>query len=111
EEPPGSGPAAAMIAGLRLALASDTEAVVVLPGDAPAAGRAAMALLSVLRSSGAAAVLAVDRSGRPQPLQLALRPPAAKALIAAAGDLAGAGESARQLVDRLRPPPRRVRLS
>ena len=111
EEPPGSGPAAAMIAGLRLALSSDAEAVVVLPGDAPAAGRAAMALLSVLRSSGAAAVLAVDRSGRAQPLQLALRPPAAKALIAAAGDLAGAGESARQLVDRLSPPPRRVRLS
>ena len=108
EEPPGGGPAAAMIAGLRLALSGDTAAIVVLPGDAPAAGRAAMTLLSVLRSSGASAVLAVDRSGHPQPLQLALRPPAAKALITAAGNLAGAGQSARQLVDRLSPPPRRV---
>jgi len=108
EEPPGGGPAAAMIAGLRLALSGDAEAIVVLPGDAPAAGRAAMTLLSVLRSSGASAVLAVDRSGRAQPLQLALRPPAAKALITAAGNLAGAGQSARQLVDRLSPPPRRV---
>jgi molybdenum cofactor guanylyltransferase len=105
EEPPGGGPAAAMIAGLRLALSSDTEAIVVLPGDAPAAGRAAMTLLSVLRSSGASAVLAVDGSGRAQPLQLALRPTAAEALITAAGDLAGAGQSARQLVDRLSPPP------
>ena len=108
EEPPGGGPAAAMIAGLRLAVSSDADAIVVLPGDAPAAGRAAMTLLSVLRSSGASAVLAVDGSGRAQPLQLALRPPAANALIAAAGDLAGAGQSARQLVDRLSPPPRRV---
>jgi molybdopterin-guanine dinucleotide biosynthesis protein A len=108
EEPPGGGPAAAMIAGLRLALSSDTEAIVVLPGDAPAGGRAAMTLLSVLRSSGASAVLAVDGSGRAQPLQLALRPAAAKALISAAGDLAGAGQSARQLLDRLSPPPRRV---
>ena len=108
EEPPGGGPAAAMIAGLRLALSSDAEAIVVLPGDAPAAGRAAMTLLSVLRSSGASAVLAVDDSGRAQPLQLALRPPAANALITAAGDLAGAGQSARQLLDRLSPPARRV---
>jgi molybdopterin-guanine dinucleotide biosynthesis protein A/uridine kinase len=111
EKPHGSGPAAAMIAGLRLAISSHTDAIVVLPGDAPTAGRAAMALVSVLRSSGAAAVLAVDGSGRAQPLQLALRPPAATALIAAAGDLAGAGESARILVDRLNPPARRVRLS
>ena len=108
EEPPGGGPAAAMIAGLRLALSTDTEAIVVLPGDAPAAGRAAMTLLSILRSSGASAVLAVDGSGRAQPLQLALRPAAAKALIASAGDRDGAGESARQLVDRLSPPPQRV---
>jgi molybdenum cofactor guanylyltransferase len=108
EEPPGGGPAAAMIAGLRLALSSDSDTIVVLPGDAPAAGRAVTTLLSVLRSSAASAVQAVDGSGRPQPLQLALRRPAATALIAAAGDLAGAGQSARQLVDRLSPPPRRV---
>jgi molybdopterin-guanine dinucleotide biosynthesis protein A len=40
EEPPGGGPAAAMIAGLRLALSNDSDTIVVLPGDAPAAGRA-----------------------------------------------------------------------
>ena len=111
EEPPGTGPAAGLIAGLRVALSSDTEAIVVLPGDAPAAGRAAMALLSALRSSSAWAVLAVDSSGRAQPLQLALRPAAAKALVAAAREKGGAGESARRLVDRLSPAPQRVPVS
>ena len=81
-----------------------------LPGDAPAAGRAAMVLLSALQSSTAWAVVAVDRSGRAQPLQLALRPPAAKALIAAAGRRARR-QSARRLVDRLSPAAQRVPVS
>jgi molybdopterin-guanine dinucleotide biosynthesis protein A/uridine kinase len=111
EEPPGTGPAAGLVAGLRAALSSDTEAIVVLPGDAPAAGRAAMALLSALQSSSAGAVVAVDTSGRAQPLQLALRPTAAKALIAAAGKSGAAGHSARRLIERLSPPAQRVPVS
>ena len=95
EEPPGGGPAAAMIAGLRLALSNDSDTIVVLPGDAPAAGRAVTTLLSVLRSSGASAVQAVDGSGRPQPLQLALRRPAATALIAAAGAMTSSARPVR----------------
>ena len=111
EEPPGTGPAAALIAGLRVALSHDTEAIVVLPGDAPGAGRAAMALLSALQASGAWAVLAVDSSGRAQPLQLALRPAAARALVSAAGEAGGAGQSPRRLVERLSPPPQRAPVS
>ncbi len=111
EEPAGTGPAAGLIAGLRVGLSSEPEAIVVLPGDAPAAGRAAMVLLSALQSSTAWAVVAVDRSGRAQPLQLALRPPAAKALIAAAGKSGAAGQSARRLVDRLSPAAQRVPVS
>ena len=70
-----------------------------------------MVLLSALQSSTAWAVVAVDRSGRAQPLQLALRPPAAKALIAAAGKSGAAGQSARRLVDRLSPAAQRVPVS
>src|SRR5918994_770808 len=74
-------------------------------------GRTAMALLLALRSSSAWAVLAVDRSGRAQPLQLALRPAAAEALVRAAGEAGGAGQSARRLVDRFSPPPQRAPVS
>ena len=46
EHPPGGGPAAAMIAGLRRALADSADVIVVLPADAPLGGRAASTLLS-----------------------------------------------------------------
>ncbi len=106
EEPAGGGPAAALVAGLRAALAEEFEAVLVLPGDAPQAGHAAAELLSRLRRSpGSDAVLAMDSQGREQPLQLALRPAAARALFRAAGENAGSGASARLLVRTLTPPP------
>lgn len=109
EDPPGGGPAAAMIAGLRVALAEPVDAIVVLPGDAPRAGDAAYQLLDRLDGE-VAAVIATDPSGRQQPLQLALRPAAALALIEAAGGTGGAGASARTLVAALDPPPLAHRL-
>jgi len=112
EEPAGCGPAAAMIAGLRTAAISSPEAIVVLPGDAPAAGQGAVILLAALAKieTSAAAVVATDHAGRLQPLQLALRPAAAEAMIIAAGDSAGAGQSARVLLERLAVPALRIPL-
>jgi molybdopterin-guanine dinucleotide biosynthesis protein A/uridine kinase len=104
EEPPGGGPAAALVAGLRRALEEPIDAVVTLPGDAPLAGQAADALLSRLGSEpDTEAVVGVDSAGHEQPLQLALRPAAAGALLAAAGPGAATGLSARRLLDALRP--------
>ena len=109
EQPPGGGPTAGLVAGLRAALDSGPDAIVVLPGDAPAAGHAAPTLLAALADQDAAAV-AVDAAGRVQPLQLALRPRAAAQLIALAGPGEGAGQSARRLLAGLDPPPRPVTL-
>ena len=67
-------------------------------------GQAASILLSRLESEpNTEAVVGVDASGREQPLQLALRPAAAEALVAAAGPSGAAGVSARRLLDALRP--------
>lgn len=105
EDPPGGGPAAAMVTGLRSALSTGATHVVVLPGDAPAAGDTATHLLSVLLcSSGASAVVGTDASGFDQPLQLALTRSAAEELVAAAGPDGAQGGSARALVRRLDPP-------
>lgn len=104
EDPPGGGPAAAMVAGLRAALAqlADDEAViVVLPGDAPAAGEAARQLLDHLTDPASGqpiGVVSTDQGGRVQPLQLALTRSAARQLINAAGPDGAAGRSARALV-------------
>ena len=104
EEPPGGGPAAAMIAGVRRALAESADVIVVLPADAPLGGQAAGTLLSRLEDGPSTlAVVAVDAHGREQPLQLALRPAAAEALLTAAGPGGAAGVSARRLLDALRP--------
>ena len=112
EEPAGTGPTAAMIAGLSAALDPAPGAIVVLPGDAPAAGAAAMVLLAVLRADPEASiVMATDGAGREQPLQLALRPAGAVALILAAGESKGAAQSARGLLGRLQPLPRAVALA
>jgi molybdopterin-guanine dinucleotide biosynthesis protein A len=115
EDPPRGGPAAAMVAGLRVVLgeaAPGTDAtIVVLPGDAPAAGRAAELLIEVLLADPAvAAAVGVDLDGREQPLQLALRRSAAERLITAAGPDAGCGASARALVRTLGNDLRRVPL-
>ena len=62
------------------------DAIVVLPADAPLGGQAASTLLSRLEGEPSAeAVVGVDAHGREQPLQLALRPAAAEALVTAAG--------------------------
>ncbi|HJY43192.1 MAG TPA: NTP transferase domain-containing protein [Propionibacteriaceae bacterium] len=104
EDPPGGGPAAAMIAGVRRALAESADVIVVLPADAPLGGQAARTLLGRLEDEPSAqAVVGVDAHGREQPLQLALRPAAAEALLTAAGPGGAAGVSARRLLDVLRP--------
>ncbi len=103
EEPAGGGPAAGLIAGLRRALDESSEAIVTLPGDAPLAGQAADLLLSRLQQSGVDAVVGIDAAGYEQPLQLALRPAAARSLVVAAGPGGAAGGSARRLLDALRP--------
>jgi molybdenum cofactor guanylyltransferase len=108
EQPPGGGPTAGLVAGLRAALDGDPDAVVVLPGDAPAAGHGAASLLAALTDHDA--VVAVDGVGQVQPLQLALRPAAARRLIELAGPGEGAGQSARRLVATLDPPPQRIPL-
>ena len=104
EEPAGGGPAAALVAGLRRALEESGDAIVTLPGDAPLAGKAAAILLSRLEGEpNAEAVVGVDASGREQPLQLALRPAAARNVVETAGPSGAAGVSARGLLDTLRP--------
>jgi uridine kinase/molybdopterin-guanine dinucleotide biosynthesis protein A len=104
EDPPGGGPAAGLVAGVTRALVESADAIVVLPADAPLGGQAARLLLSRLDDEPSAeAVVGVDAHGREQPLSLALRPPAAEALVAAAGPGGAAGVSARRLLDALRP--------
>jgi molybdopterin-guanine dinucleotide biosynthesis protein A len=115
EDPPGGGPAAGMIAGLKSVLdagpSGPDDMIVVLPGDAPAAGRAAAVLREAFRSApGALAAVGVDDAGREQPLQLVLRLAAARRLLDAAGPGAGHGASARALVTTLDPGLRRVTL-
>src|SRR4029453_13172653 len=46
EDPPGGGPAAGLVAGVRRALAESAEAILVLPADAPLGGQGARILLS-----------------------------------------------------------------
>ena len=104
EEPPGGGPTAALVTGLRHALAAGAGLVLVLPGDAPGAGAGSRVLADALRAGDQDAVLGVDVEGREQPLQLALRPAAARRLVELAGPDGGAGQSARRLVQRLDPP-------
>jgi molybdopterin-guanine dinucleotide biosynthesis protein A len=110
EDPPGGGPAAALVAGLRCALAEGAGTIAVLPADAPRAGAAAVQLLDRLASRlGVTAVVGVDADGREQPLQLALSASAARQLVAAAPD-GGQGASARALLRSLEPPAEPVAL-
>ena len=111
EQPPGGGPAAALVAGLRHALGGSAEALLVIPGDAPRAGAGARLLLERLTADPATqAVVAVDDRGRLQPLQLALSARAAETLVELAGPEQAAGASARELISRLQPPATRCRL-
>ena len=112
EDPPGGGPAAGLITGLRWALGRHASVIATLPGDAPAGGLAAMRLVDAVVNAGASteAVVAVDAEGREQVLQLALRPSIARVLIELAGPGAGHGESVRRLLHRLPRSPRQVEL-
>ena len=110
EEPPGGGPAAGLVTGLRGALDRQPDLIVTLPGDAPSGGRAAAVLAAQLEKQESEAVVATDDTGRDQVLQLALRPPAARQLIERAGPSGGHGQSVRRLVNALDPAPLRVEL-
>ena len=112
EDPPGGGPGAGLICGLRVALDRGFDTVVTLPGDAPDAGRAVGALLARLESDPKpAAAVGVDDEGREQVLHIALRATAAGALLDVAGEQAGRNASVRQLLGTLDPSPVRVRLT
>ena len=79
--------------------------MLVFPADAPLGGQAALTLLQHLTDRpDVGAVVGSDAEGREQPLQLALRPEAAAALVRAAGPTAGSGASARRLLHTLEPP-------
>src|SRR4029453_12281053 len=64
EDPPGGGPAAALVAGVRRALAESSDAIVTLLADAPLGGKAASTLLSRLEDDpNVEGVVAIDSSG------------------------------------------------
>ncbi|MER6383812.1 NTP transferase domain-containing protein [Streptomyces sp. NPDC001250] len=91
EEPPGSGPVAALAAGLRLTTAEHT---VVLSADLPFLQPDTLRhLLTVLRETDADGALLTDADGRDQPLVAAYRTAALRrelaALAAAPDGLAG----------------------
>jgi len=105
EDPPGGGPAAGLVAGLRTALDGGAELVTTLPGDAPGSGRAVALLLDALGAADLA--VAVGEDGQVFPLQLACTRTGAERFLAAAGD--GAGLSPRRLLEPLG--PRRVEIA
>lgn len=99
EDPPGSGPARAVHAGLlALTLTERERPVVVLPGDAPAGADAVGPLLAALVATTAPGVVGTGPGGRLEPLHLALGPDAVRAVL---DDPPPAGGSARALVARL----------
>lgn len=71
EEPPGSGPAAAWLAGARVAVALGADRVVSLPGDAPYGAEAARVLVTALDTAECCVGLSPD--GIRQPLNVGLR--------------------------------------
>ena len=109
EDPPGGGPAAALVAGLVAALEAGAETISTLPGDAPAAGSAVPVLLAAL--SGVDLVVAHGTDGQVFPLQLAATAAGARRIVAAAGPDRGAGASVRRLLESLDPAPARVVLA
>jgi len=98
EDPPGGGPCAALIAGVRK-LPPDVTHVALLAGDAPAGGAAIPALLQVIDDAAAAVV--TDASGREQPMTAVYAVGPLRAVLDAYGD--GGGMSVRQVLEDLRP--------
>ncbi len=104
EHPPGGGPGAAMLAGLRHCRSEHPDAWVgVLPGDAPSAGRALRSLREALELAHGTAAAGVDAVGALQPLHLVLTPAGRDALLAAGTRQDDASPSARSLVGALDP--------
>jgi molybdopterin-guanine dinucleotide biosynthesis protein A len=88
EEPAGSGPLAALGAGLAT-LPGRSDVVVVLAADLPSVDGAVVGRLrAVLQArSDVAGAVVVDAKGQPQPLLAAYRRPSLERAIAAVGDL------------------------
>jgi len=101
EDPPGGGPAAALVAGLTAALDAGAGAVATLPGDARVAGTAVPVLLEALQ--GRDLVVAEASDGQVFPLQLACTAAGARLILEAAGPSRGAGASVRRLLEPLAP--------
>ncbi len=87
EHPPGGGPVAGLSAGLALV---DTDVTVALATDLPFLGRLPGRLADRLGGIDADAVIAVDATGRDQPLCAAYRTAALRASLARLGDRGGA---------------------
>jgi molybdopterin-guanine dinucleotide biosynthesis protein A len=100
EEPPGSGPVAAIAAGLAHV---EVDVVVVLATDLPFVTGAAVGLLvaGLAADADASGAFPIDGEGRDQPLCGAWRADRLRAALAALGDVAGA--SVRSLVARAGP--------
>ena len=95
EDPAGSGPAAAWLAGVRAAVGLGAARVISLPGDAPYGAAAAAALDTVLAE--VECCVGVDPDGVRQPLNVGLR----GATLTAFADIAPEGlvnASARRVV-------------
>lgn len=119
EDPPGGGPAAAMVAGLRAVAAPGSPEIAqesrgwvgVLPGDAPGAAGALAALTRALEDAhgrGGAegtpvAAVAVDATGREQPLQIVLTSDGVRRLLEAVGSGDGNHLPVRPFVQALDP--------
>lgn len=86
EDPPGTGPLAALAAGLH-ALPQSAPTVVVLAADLPAVS--AVAVFSLVDGVAGDGAAAVDAQGRLQPLLAAYRRDALAAALADIGDPAG----------------------
>ncbi|GAA2096847.1 hypothetical protein GCM10009841_08770 [Microlunatus panaciterrae] len=97
EIPAGAGPAAALVAGARVAALRCTGCMVSVPGDVPAGGQAARQLVSALADSDVDACVGVDEHGVEQPLQLAVRG-AALTRLAETDPASVVGASARSLL-------------
>ena len=99
EDPPGGGPGAALIAGLRH-LPAHSRQVAVLAGDSPRGPLAIPALVAALGERGGAAATVVDSGGREQPITAVYDVEALRAAAAHHAD--GADMSVRRLLDDLR---------
>jgi len=100
ESPAGSGPGAALIAGLA-SLPENVTEVAVLAGDGPRGPSAIAPLLAALRDRDAAVATAIDANGREQPITAVYAVAPLRQAVAHYGD--GAGMSIRQFLDDLRP--------